>query len=201
MPIRDCRVIAVEGTHASGKTTLVHALTSHYREQGVHVACTGEPARFSPFMEEIVLHGKGTFDLVAELDAFGAHLTTQLRAARNQTLLITDKTLLNVAAYARMLLPPSDHPVIDAMLRLCASTTHLYDAVLYTSDTFSPWQPGDRFRDKVADQQAELDLTLRSAADEIDLPLTPIPRGLTTAERVSWVSARLAQTGVQPALA
>ena len=29
--IRNC--VAVEGTHASGKTTLVHALTSHLRER------------------------------------------------------------------------------------------------------------------------------------------------------------------------
>lgn len=59
MPIRNCTVVAVEGTHASGKTTLIHALTSYYRARGVHANCTGEPARNSPFMEEIVLHGKG----------------------------------------------------------------------------------------------------------------------------------------------
>jgi thymidylate kinase len=49
MPIRDTRVVAIEGTHASGKTTLVHALVSRYRENGIHVTCTGEPARSSPF--------------------------------------------------------------------------------------------------------------------------------------------------------
>ncbi|MEO3853764.1 AAA family ATPase [Acrocarpospora sp. B8E8] len=200
MPIRDCRVIAIEGTHASGKTTLVHALTSHYRERGVHVACTGEPARLSPFMEEIVLHDKGRFDLTAELDAFGAQLTTQLRAARHHTLLITDKTLVNVVAYARLLLPTEDQVAVEAMLRLCASTAHMYDAVFYTSDAFDPRQPGDRFRDKVADQQAELDTTLRVTAKNAGLFLIEVPRGLTTAERVSWISARLDQTGDPAAL-
>ncbi len=34
--LRDCVVIAVEGTHASGKTTLAHALAAHYRERGIH---------------------------------------------------------------------------------------------------------------------------------------------------------------------
>jgi thymidylate kinase len=100
VPIRDCTVIAVEGTHASGKTTLVHALVSHYRERGVHVTCTEEPARTSPFMEDIVLRGLGTFDLAAELDAFAAMLTVQLRAARHHAVLIADKTTLNVVAYA-----------------------------------------------------------------------------------------------------
>jgi deoxyadenosine/deoxycytidine kinase len=30
--MRKCAVLAVEGTHASGKTTLTHALAAHYRE-------------------------------------------------------------------------------------------------------------------------------------------------------------------------
>ena len=59
--LRDCIMIAVEGTHASGKTTLTHALAAYYREQGIHVATVEEPARHSPFIEEIVVHGKGTF--------------------------------------------------------------------------------------------------------------------------------------------
>jgi thymidylate kinase len=85
MPIRDCAVIAIEGTQAARKTTLVHALTSHYREKAVNAACTGEPARTSPFMEAIVLHGKGGFDLVAELDLFAQQLTVPLRTARNHS--------------------------------------------------------------------------------------------------------------------
>lgn len=57
MPARDCRLVAVEGTHASGKTTLVHALVAHYRAEGVLAGCSEEPARTSPFMEDIVIHG------------------------------------------------------------------------------------------------------------------------------------------------
>ncbi len=191
MPIRDCKVIAVEGTHASGKTTLVHALTSFYRERGIHVTYVDEPARTSPFIEEIVLHGKGDFDLVAELDTFGRQLTTQLRAARHQSLLIADKTLINVVAYARLLLPPHDAPVVDAMLQLCATTAGLYDAVLYTSDTFSTRQHGDALRSKVADQQPDIDRTLRETAAHAGLALIDIPHGLTTAERVRWISSHL----------
>jgi thymidylate kinase len=61
--LRDCVVLAIEGTHASGKTTLTHALAAYYRERGIHVATVEEPARHSPFIEEIVVHGKGAFDL------------------------------------------------------------------------------------------------------------------------------------------
>ncbi|TDD93843.1 AAA family ATPase [Actinomadura rubrisoli] len=201
MPIRDCTVIAIEGTHASGKTTLVHALTSHYREHGVHVACTGEPARVSPFMEDIVLHHVGTFDVVAELDALGAQLTAQLRTARHHQLLICDKTLLNAVAYARMLLPIEDRAVLDAMAHLGRATAQLYDAVVYTADAFNPRPRGDRFRDKVAGQQDQLDELLRAelAAARLD-PIT-VPEKLSTADRVRWISARLTTQGVIPALA
>jgi hypothetical protein len=34
--LRDCVVLAIEGTHASGKTTLTHALATYYRERGIH---------------------------------------------------------------------------------------------------------------------------------------------------------------------
>jgi nicotinamide riboside kinase len=196
MPIRECTVVAVEGTHASGKTTLIHGLTSYYRERGIHATCTGEPARTSPFIEEIVLHGKGNFDLITELDTFAQQITSQLRAARHHDLLITDKTPLNVVAYARLLLPRQDSPVVDSMLQLCTTTRTLYDAVLYTSDTYSPRQPGDTWRHKVAGQQAQIDQILRELAAQAGMTLIDVPRGLTTAERVRWTSARLADLGL-----
>ena len=66
--LRDCVVLAIEGTYASGKTTLTHALAAYYRERGIHVATVEEPARHSPFIEEIVVHSKGEFDLETEVD-------------------------------------------------------------------------------------------------------------------------------------
>lgn len=99
-------------------------------------------------MEDIVLHHLGTFDVVAEPDALGAQLTAQLRTARHHQLLICDKTLVNVVAYAQMLLPDDDRAVLDAMTHLCHATAPMYDAVFYTDDTFDPHQKGDRFRGK-----------------------------------------------------
>ena len=102
--MRDCTVLAIEGTHASGKTTLTHALAAYYRERGIHVATVEEPARHSPFIEEIVVHGRGQFDLETEADLFGAQLSAQLRAARQHTMIICDKTIANVLAYAWLVL-------------------------------------------------------------------------------------------------
>ena len=121
--MRGCTVLAVEGTHASGKTTLTHALAAYYRERGIHVTTVEEAARHSPFIEEIVVHGRGQFDLEAEADLFGAQLSAQLRAARQHTMIVCDKTIANVLAYARLVLtaPPGSREaaVLDAMEAFC----------------------------------------------------------------------------------
>jgi thymidylate kinase len=190
MSVRDCRVIAVDGTHASGKTTLIHALTAHYRRHGINVAAMGEPARTSPFMEEIVLHARGTFDLAAEIDVFAAHLQLQLRTARNHQLLIADKTIINVLAYARLLLditPASlDATVLDALEGFCRAWAPTYDLVFFTHDHYT--QPADRFRNKVTGLQDTAATTLRQLYDDLNVTVLDVPSGLETAERVEWIS-------------
>jgi AAA domain len=148
MTVRDCIVVAVEGTHASGKTTLVHALTAHYGVRGVLVDCIGESARTSPFIEETVIHGKGVFDLATEIDLFAAQLLATLRAARHHPL-ICDKTVANVPAYAGMMVPapPGGHvaTVLDAMAGFCRAWAPLtYDAVFYLPDRYQ--HPADALR-------------------------------------------------------
>ncbi|WP_394622442.1 AAA family ATPase (plasmid) [Lentzea sp. JNUCC 0626] len=198
MTIRDCRVAAIDGTHASGKTTLIHALTAHLRRQGVNVVAMGEPARTSPFMEEIVIHNRGTFDLAAEVDVFAAHLQLQLRTARNHQLLIADKTIVNVLAYARMLLdvaPGSiDAAVLDAMEHFCRAWAPTYDVVFFTHDRYS--QPTDGFRAKVAGLQDTAAATLRELYDRLDVPVLDVPLGLETDQRVAWITQRVADDGL-----
>jgi predicted ATPase len=191
--IRDCLLVAVEGTHASGKTTLIHALVAHYRALGVLVDCTGEPARTSPFIEEIVIHGRGSFDLATEVDLFAAQLMAQLRAARHQRLLICDKTVANVLAYARLVLDPSADPqtatVLDAMERFCRAWAPAYDLVLYSADQYR--HPADPYRAKVATLQGATAHAVRTACTETGIELHNIPLGLTVAERVAWVARRV----------
>lgn len=199
MPIRACAVIAIEGTHASGKTTLLHALTAHYRQLGVNVTAMGEPARSSPFMEDVVLHKLGDFDIVAEVDVFAAHLRAQLRAARNHQLLIADKTIINVVAYAMMLLDRSNDlhtaDVLNAMVGFCRAWSHTYDVVLYTQDRYQ--QPSDGFRAKVADLQEPADAILRRLYGSLNVPLIEVPLGLDTTERVSWATKQVAELGLE----
>lgn len=193
MGVRGCVLVAVEGTHASGKTTLVHGLVAHYRARGVLVDCTGEPARSSPFIEETVIHGRGSFDLATEVDLFATQLSVQLRAARHQQLLICDKTIMNVLGYARLVLdaPPGSHTgeVLDAMAAFCAAWAPAYDAVIFCLDRFH--QPADPFRAKVNHLQDATATAVRSACTDAGVRLLDLPAGLDPAARVGWVTRRV----------
>jgi hypothetical protein len=198
--LRDCIMIAVEGTHASGKTTLTHALAAHYRERGIHVATVGEPARNSPFIEEIVVHGKGTFDLETEVDLFAAQLSAQLRAARQHTMIIADKTIANVMAYAWLVLqtPPGSREaaVLDAMKAFCEAWAPTYDAVLYCCDRFDQHQQGDPYRTRVLNLQSAADRAVRSVCATVGQRVIDIPPNMRTAERVEWIAARITKLGI-----
>jgi len=198
--LRDCVILAVEGTHASGKTTLTHALAAHYREQGIHVATVEEPARHSPFIEEIVVHGKGTFDLETEVDLFGAMLSAQLRTARQHTMIIADKTIANVMAYAWIVLqaPPGSREaaVLDAMRLFCQAWAGTYDAVFYCVDRFDQHQKGDPYRAKVLDLQTAADRVVRSTCATVGQRVIDIPPNMTTDERVGWIASRVSKLGI-----
>ncbi|HEY2673121.1 MAG TPA: AAA family ATPase [Rugosimonospora sp.] len=194
MSVRGCVLVGIEATHAAGKTTLVHALTAHYRERGVLVDCTGEPARTSPFIEETVIHGKGSFDLTCEVDLFAAQLSATLRASRHHHLLICDKTVVNVLAYARLVLatePDGTHAaVLDSMAMFCRTwAPATYDAVFYLTDRFD--HPTDPLRAKVAHLQAETAEAVRATCADVGLPLLDVPAGLDTAGRVAWIARRV----------
>jgi predicted ATPase len=198
--LRDCVVLAIEGTHASGKTTLTHALAAYYRERGIHVATVEEPARHSPFIEEIVVHDKGVFDLETEVDLFAAQLSAQLRAARQHTMIIADKTIANVMAYAWLVLqtPPGSREaaVLEAMKTFCQAWAPAYDAVFYCCDRFGQRQPGDPYRSKVLDLQPAADRVVRSTCATVGQRVIDIPPNMTTAERVRWIATRVTKLGL-----
>ncbi|MDJ0463129.1 AAA family ATPase [Streptomyces sp. H27-C3] len=203
MPIRDCAVVAVEGVQAGGKTTLVHALTAHYREQGINVTAMDEPARYSPFLEDIVLHNVGTFDLVAELDAFAQQLSVPMRAARHHSLLIADKTPANVIAYARTVLDlsePGVGAIIAAMEALCRAWMPLaYDVVIFSRDRFDQKSGGDRFREKVLTLRDEVEAAVFKATVDSGVKVLELPTELSTEGRVEWIAGQLDGLGLAAA--
>lgn len=198
--LRDCAVLAIEGTHASGKTTLTHALAAYYRERGIHVATVEEPARRSPFIEETVVHGKGAFDLETEVDLFAAQLSAQLRAARQHTMIVCDKTIANVLAYARLVLqtPPRSRAAatLAALEAFCRAWAGTYDVVFYCCDRFSQHQTGDPYRAKVLDLQPAADRVVRSTCATVGQRVIDLPPNMTTSQRVQWIAHRVTKLGI-----
>jgi hypothetical protein len=119
-----------------------------------------------PFIEEIVVHDKGVFDLSTEVDLFAAQLSEQLRAARQHTMIIADKTIANVMAYAWLVLqtPPGSREaaVLEAIRGFCEAWAPTYDAVFYCCDRFGQHQAGDSYRSKVLNLQTAADRVVRS---------------------------------------
>ena len=131
---------------------------------------------------------------MTEVDLYAAHLSATLRAARHHRLVICDKTVVNVLAYARLVLPaqPGSHDaaVLDAMAGFCRAWAPVtYDAVFYLPDRYP--HPHDPMRAKVAHLQAETAEAVRTTCADVGLPLLDVPAGLDVAGRVAWVARRV----------
>lgn len=113
-------------------------------------------------------------------------------------MLIADKTVINVLAYARMLLDivPGSHDaaVLDAMEHFCRAWAPSYDLVFFTRDHYT--QPNDGFRAKVAGLQDSAATTLRAFYDQLGVAVIDVPLGLETDQRVEWVARRVAESGL-----
>jgi hypothetical protein len=106
LTLRAARLVADDGTHASGKTTLSYAVAALLlRRHGVHVGVLGEPARLSPFVDDVVIHKAGDFDMLLELDLFALQITQCVRGARSYDVVLADKIVINVLTYCKLVVP------------------------------------------------------------------------------------------------
>ncbi|MGH3908905.1 MAG: AAA family ATPase [Pseudonocardiaceae bacterium] len=200
MALRNAKMVAFDGTHASGKTTLIYAVAALLRRQGVHVTTLGEPARTSPFVDDVVIHNTGDFDMPLELDIFASHITNSLHAARSHDVVLCDKTPTNVLAYCKMLLhiePGTwDAEMAGAIDGFCRAWGQAYDAVFYCQDHYDVEQRGDWYRARVADLQVQADGLVRAEYARLDQPIIEIPRALDIDERARWIVVQMKKLGL-----
>ena len=71
-----------------------------------------------------------------------------------------------------------------------------YDLVVCCRDHFGQRAGGDRFRDKVLGLQDDEDHAVYQACQESHVPLTELPTGLGTAERVRWTADQVNHRGL-----
>jgi predicted ATPase len=188
-------VIALEGTHGSGKTALAYALTASCKVEHLKAACLVERARTSPFVELAVVHGVEQLGIAGELHLFATQIADEQLFARNHDVLFCDRSIASVIGYARLLLGTSgDQPterMLDAMLHFGRSYQSVYDASFFLWDNYPLESTGDLFRPPDVRYQQDAERSIHQVCEDIGLTVTDVPQDLTLAAKVDWVRSRL----------
>jgi len=195
--IRDKLLIAFDGTNAAGKTTLIYSVASRLKEQGVNCEVLVEPARNSPTADAILLYNQGSFDMPAQLELFAMHIVQCVRATKNGTLIISDRTPISTMAYNDMLIAnPTQHEkdLIKVAESFTNTWTAYYDIIFYCQDYFVSMQDDDKIRRGDDEFQKTLDAKTRELYEKADANLVYIPKDLPLADRTDFVIGELTKS-------
>lgn len=188
--IRSSLLIAFDGTHASGKTTLIYSVAAQLKQMGINCQILPEPARNSPLVDDVVLRDIGNFDIPLELDLIASHIMQCTRATRNSSLILSDRTPINVLAYTNLLCKPNNEmesKLLENVSSFVNTWMHYYDLIFYCQDYFSPNHKNDKMRSKVEDIQAEVDEQNRILYESSKINIEFLPRDLSLLDRTSAV--------------
>lgn len=189
-------MVAIEGVHGSGKTTLVHSAVGYFRAKGINATDVPESARSSPLFEAALLYDGPAIDEWAELHLLGDQIANEQLKAHNAELVISDRAVLNVASYWRVRFShcePITGGVFSAarkfLLEYCRS---VYDVVFLLTDDYG--EPSDRLRE--SDQHFRRAVALQIEEDLAELAalgtdVVHVPRGASHATRLRFVSDTL----------
>lgn len=185
-------LVAIEGAHGAGKTTLVMAVTASLKVRGVNAIAVPEVTRSSPFVEETAIFGGRPYSLSSQLQLFGSQLAQENLLARHHQVVVADRSVYNPIAYGRFLLESTeDQEVLDAMEELGRMYGRMYDAIFYIeanwlgSGSRDAYRPQDaEFRDLA---NAHLLPTLRNSG----VRLFELPLDLDLWTMAEWVVDRV----------
>jgi len=195
--IRDKLLIAFDGTNAAGKTTLIYSVASRLKEQGVNCEVLIEPARNSPTADAILLYNQGSFDMPAQLELFAMHIVQCVRATKNATIIISDRTPISTMAYNDMLIAsPTKHEkdLINVAESFTDTWTAYYDIIFYCQDYFVSTQENDKIRKGDDEFQRTLDAKTRELYEKANANMVYIPKGLSLADRTEFVLGELGKS-------
>lgn len=183
-------LIAFDGTHASGKTTLIYYVAAKLKEKGINCVVLPEPARNSPLVDDVVLRNVKSFDVPLEVDLIMNHISQCIRGTRDGEIILSDRTPVNVLAYTNLLISNKNELEKDLLGKcelLVGSWVNFYDLIFYCQDYYFADISKDNRRSKVVGIQKEVDLETRKQYDKFQCQLQYIPEGLSLEEKSDFV--------------
>lgn len=183
-------LVAFDGTHASGKTTLKYCVAARLKANGVNCVVLPEPARNSALVDDVVLRNAGSFDIPLEVDLIIQHISQCIRGTRNGEVILSDRTPVNVLAYTNVLVSSQDK-LENELLEKCDSLVgiwaNFYDLIFYCQDYYEMDINRDNLRSKVTGIQEEIDLETRKQYERFGCELHYIPTKLSLEEKADFV--------------
>jgi hypothetical protein len=147
-------------------------------------------------LEDAVLRKDPPIDEIVELHLLASQISSELLQVRRNRIVICDKSVLNVIAYWRVLLAPTQQKssLFAPALDLASAYARHYDGIFHLSDMHDPAQTPDPFRPADGSFQRAADEALRALYAELGLQVTYVPPNLDLEAQVRWVSEVIVQT-------
>lgn len=188
--IKEKYLIAFDGTHASGKTTLKFQIAARLKEKGINCVVLPEPARNSPLVDDVVLREIGNFDILLEVDLIMNHISQCIRGTRDGNIILSDRTPVNVLAYTELLISSKnkfENDLLEKCNSLIEAWVRFYDLVFYCQDYYKADVSIDNRRSKVIGIQKEVDEETKKQYSKFGCEIQNIPEGLSLDEKTDFV--------------
>lgn len=183
-------LLAFDGTHASGKTTLIYQVAAKLKEKNLNCTVLPEPARNSALVDDVVLREIDTFDIPLEIDLIMNHISQCIRGTRNSEIILSDRTPVNVIAYTNLLISSNnetENDLFDKCIDLVKTWTAFYDMIFYCQDHYKIDLYADTLRSQVVEIQDEVDFETRKQYKKLNCNIYFIPKGLSLDEKTDFV--------------
>lgn len=183
-------IIAIEGAHGTGKTTLTYALSASLAAQGHPINVVGEVVRSSPWFQEALLRGDGTVEQHAFVHLFADQLRREIEATLHSTYVVLDRTVFSCLGYwdLRSRGNTSDGSA-ELLETFAAHYSASYDFVIYCHDRYPLERGQDPFRNTDESFRAESDQAIAAVLERNGVSCTSLPTGLTVSQKVSWAES------------
>lgn len=188
--IKEKVLIAIDGTHASGKTTLLYYIASKLKEWGINCIVLQEPARNSPLLDDVILRDVGNFDVLIEADLIMNHISQCIRGTRDGGIILSDRTPISVLAYKKLFVDASDE--VESLFgekceTLVEQWMDFYDLVFYCQDHYQIDVDKDKRRRKALSNQNEADFETQRQYKRCHCNLQYIPPNLSLEKKGDYV--------------